>query len=177
MPLRPTDIAKMAVEKYIKENEIIPPPENLGAEFKQKRAGVFVTIEKKVQQTHQKELRGCIGTYLPTKENIVEEIISNAISAATQDPRFGPVQQEELPELSYSIYIIEKPEKISSKENLNPEIYGIIVKSGLKTGLLLPALENIRTIDEQLFYACQKAGINPENEKIEIYRFKAKKYQ
>lgn len=170
-------IAKEAVEKFIQENKIINPPDDIEERFKKERAGVFVTIKKTNPLTKKKELRGCIGTYLPTKENIVKETISNAISAATKDFRFGPIEKEELPFLSYIVYILSKPEKIFSPEELNPKKYGIIVKSGLKTGLLLPDLEGINSTNEQIFYACQKAGIDFQREPIEIYRFQVEKYK
>ena len=177
------ELAGSAVENYIKERKIILPPGNLPKEFLTKKSGVFVTIEK------EGKLRGCIGTYLATKENIAEEIISNAIAAAVEDYRFGPVQKEELPELSYTIYILNKPEivrdiqdlaKFSEEElrqaGLNPKKYGIIVKSGQKSGLLLPGLEGIDTAKQQISIAWQKAGIDQTKEKTTIYKFTAKKY-
>lgn len=169
-----TGLAKMAVENYIKEEKIIDIPENLPEKIKKERAGVFVTIEK------NGDLRGCVGTPIPTKKNIVEEIISNSISAATKDFRFGKIKEEELPKLSYTVYILEKLIKIVSTSELNPKEYGIIVKSlenPLKSGLLLPDLEEIKTKEEQVFFACHKAGINIKKEPIEIYKFKAKKYK
>lgn len=163
-------LAKEAVEAYIQEGKIILVPKKFPQEFLNQKAGVFVTIEKKG------ELRGCIGTYLPTKENIVKEVISNAITAATQDDRFGPVQKEELPDLSYTVYILSEPQPVKNFQELDPKKYGIIVKSGVKSGLLLPDLEGVETIEEQFFIACQKAGINPAHEPVAIYKFTAKKY-
>jgi len=171
-----TQIAKMAVENYIKEGKIIDVPKNVPERFKKEKAATFVTIEKKLPNSKEKELRGCIGTYLPTKENIAKEIISNAISAATKDFRFEEIKKEELPYLSYTVYILSKPQKVLSLEELNPKKYGIIVKSGFKTGLLLPDLKGINTKEEQIFYACQKAGIDPQKEVVEIYKFSAEKY-
>jgi len=195
-------LAKSAVENYVKGKKIIAPPEDLPEEFLKKKSGTFVTIEKKGR------LRGCIGTYLPTKENINEEIISNAIAAATEDYRFGSIQEEELAELSYTVYILNKPELVLTKEvsdppkfffekirraGLNPKKYGIIVKTAPisypngtdvmfnghtppKSGLLLPGLEGVDTIEQQLSIACQKGNIDPTNEKIIIYRFTVEKY-
>lgn len=179
-------LAKEAVENYIKEGKIISPPKNLPEEYSRK-AGAFVTIMK------DNQLRGCIGTYLPTKENIAQEIIRNAISAVVEDYRFSPVQEEELPFLSYSVYILGEPELIKdikkdptkfSKEELrraglNPEKFGIIVKTEdipLKSGLLLPDLEGIDTPEKQISIACRKGGIDPEKEAIIIYRFTVEKY-
>ncbi|MCD6147822.1 AmmeMemoRadiSam system protein A [bacterium] len=164
-------LARLAVEKYIKEKEITSPPSDLPKEFLEKKAGVFVTIEK------NGNLRACIGTYLPTKESIAEETIRNAIAAATEDWRFGPIQKEELPFLSYIVYILSPPEPVKEIKELDPKKYGIIVRSGLKTGLLLPDLEGVDTIEKQILIACQKAGIEPAKEKLSLYRFTAQKYR
>ena len=179
-------LAKKAVENYIKKREVIELPEGLPKDLTNKKAGVFVTIEK------NGKLRGCIGTYLPTKENIAKEIIYNAIAAATEDWRFGPIQREELNLLSYTVYILEKPELVKDLKELNPKKYGIIVKTTPitypngtdvvfnghfvpKSALLLPDLEGIDTVEKQISIACQKGGIDPLREKIIIYKFGAKK--
>ncbi len=180
-------LAKMAVENYVKEKKVIETPKDLPKEFLEKKSGTFITIEKEGQ------LRGCIGTYLATKENIAEEIISNAIAAATEDYRFGPIQEEELPYLSYAVYILNEPELVKSNQELNPKKYGIIVKtmpisSGSpdvifnghtvpKSGLLLPDLDGIDTVEQQISIACQKGGIDPKREKILIYKFTVEKYK
>jgi AmmeMemoRadiSam system protein A len=181
-------LAKKAVEEFVKGGKIIEPPKDLPEEFLKKKAGTFVTIKK------NGKLRGCIGTYLPTKENIAKEIISNAISAATEDYRFGPLQKEELAELSYTVYILSEPELVKDIKELDPKKYGIIVKTipitssqetevvfnghfSSKSGLLLPDLEGIETVEEQITIACQKAGIDPLKEKIIIYKFRVEKYQ
>lgn len=167
-----TKLAKLAVEKYITDGELINPPDNLPYIFFNKRAGSFVTIEQ------SGKLRGCIGTYLPTKENIAKEIIHNAVSAATQDFRFSQIKENELEQLSYSVYILEKPEKINGVSELDPIKYGVLVKSDIgKTGLLLPNLKGLNTREEQFEAACNKCGIIPSDEKVITYRFKAKKYE
>ncbi|HOE81323.1 MAG TPA: AMMECR1 family protein, partial [bacterium] len=101
------NLAKQAVETYITTKKIIKPPKNFPSAFLKKRAGVFVTIEEKDQ-----ELRGCIGTYLPVRNNIAEETIYNAIAAATEDYRFMPIQKSELPNLTYTVSILGQPEQI-----------------------------------------------------------------
>jgi len=164
-------LAKEAIENYIEKGEIISLSKDLPKELLTQKAGIFVTIMK------NGSLRGCIGTYMPTKENIAKEIIANAIAAAIEDYRFGPIQIQELPELSYSVYILNEPKLIKDIEELNPKKYGIIVKSGSKTGLLLPDLEEIDTIEKQISIACQKGGIHPGQEKISIYKFTVEKYQ
>lgn len=189
------ELAKEAVEKYIKEKEVIKPPDDLPEKFLTQKSGTFVTIEK------QGLLRGCIGTYLPTKENIAKEIISNAIAAAAEDYRFGLIQKEELPLLSYTVYILNEPELVKNLKELDPKKYGIIVKTvpiaysrprgkaanatdvvfnghlPYKSGLLLPDLEGVDTTEKQVSIACQKGRIDPSYDKIVIYRFTVKKYQ
>lgn len=194
-------LAKKAVETFIKEGKIISPPLDFPKEFLTKKSGTFVTIEK------NGKLRGCIGTYLSLRKNIAQEVISNAIAAATEDYRFGPVEKKELSSLSYIVYILSEPELVKNYNpptllslvckqaplsELNPKEYGIIVKTApitpsrnvmfnghfmAKTGLLLPDLKGIDTIEEQISIACQKGGIDPQREKILIYKFTVEKYQ
>jgi len=167
-------LAKKTVETYIKTGEIIRAEDNQIKGFSDRKAGVFITIEK------DGDLRGCIGTYLPTKDNIVEEVIQNAISASTEDYRFGPIQKEELPFLSYTVSILEKPELIKSIKELNPKKYGVIIKTldyPQKSALLLPDLDGVDTIEQQISITCQKGNIDPSKEKTIIYRFKIKKYE
>lgn len=184
------NLAKQAVETYIKERRIISSFPDLPEEFLNKQAGVFVTIE------NHGNLRGCIGTYLPARENIAQEIICNAIAAATEDYRFSPIKKNELSELSYTVYVLNPPELVKDIKELDPKKYGIIVKSGkimpgsdvifnpapsiqIKSGLLLPGLDGIETVEQQINIACQKAGINLEREKeeITIYKFTVEKYE
>ena len=133
------------------------------------RAGVFVSIKK------FGELRGCIGTFEPTRANVAEEIINNAISSATQDPRFPPVNAAELPHLSYSVDILTKPEPVEDKSQLDPKRYGVIVESGGRKGLLLPDLEGVDTVEQQIDICRLKAGISPD-EPIKLYRFEVRRY-
>ena len=165
------NLAKLAVETFVRENKIISPPRSLPNDFFKNKAGVFVTIYKNGQ------LRGCVGTYLPTQENIAKEIISSAVFAA-QDPRFLPIAKDELGSLSYEVSILSKPEPIKSLAELDPKKYGVLVKaaSSGKSGLLLPDLEGVDTIEKQIAIACQKAGIDPEKEEFSIYKFSTKKY-
>ncbi len=162
-------LAKQTVEQYVREKKIISLPAELTPEMSQK-AGVFVSLKKKDQ------LRGCIGTFSDTTENVACEIIQNAISAATQDPRFPPVSTGELSDLEYSVDVLTAPEKISGKKLLDPKKYGVIVKSGERRGLLLPDLEGVDSVDEQISIASMKAGIYL-GEPIELYRFEVKRYK
>jgi MEMO1 family protein len=129
------------------------------------RAGIFVSLKK------QGELRGCIGTTAPTTPSIVDEIIQNAISAATRDPRFNPVTADELPDLTISVDVLGQPERVESKNDLDPSRYGVIVRKGMRSGLLLPDLDGVDTVDEQWAIVCRKAGISPDSvESIERFR-------
>ena len=161
-------LAKEAVEKYVQGKEIARP-RRLTPEMKE-RAGVFVSIKKRGI------LRGCIGTFEPTKPNVAEEIVFNAISSATRDPRFPPVTPNELPELSYSVDILTKPEPVASKSELDPKKYGVLVEHQGKRGLLLPDLEGVDTVEQQIEIACAKAGISPDDP-VKLYRFQVRRYK
>ncbi|MCL6635357.1 MAG: AmmeMemoRadiSam system protein A, partial [Peptococcaceae bacterium] len=153
---------------YVKSGRV-PEPGNVPPEF-QKEAGVFVSIKK------HGELRGCIGTVEPTRDSIAREVIMNAISAGTRDPRFFPVQEGELDDLEYSVDVLLPPEPAGGFEDLDPEKYGVIVRSGRRQGLLLPDLEGIDTPEEQVAVARQKAGIGP-GEPVELMRFEVVRYR
>lgn len=164
----PVALARRALETYIQEEKTIKPPEQM-AGFMLKRAGVFVSIKKHGQ------LRGCIGTIEPTQKNMAEEIIQNALSAGTRDPRFNSVSKGELKDLTYSVDMLHPPEAISGLEELDPKKYGVIVRNGHKSGLLLPNLEGIDTPREQVEIARQKAGIRT-GESIKLERFEVVRY-
>ncbi len=165
-------LAKTAAEKYVKTRKIIDVPSNLPPEFYEKKFGVFVSIH------NNKELRGCIGTYLPVHENLAEEIIMNAIAACSRDNRFEPINIEEFGDLLFEVSLLNAPEKISELKELDSEKYGVIVRCpDGRCGLLLPNLEGVESVEHQLSIACQKAGINPNRDNdIEIEKFEVKKY-
>jgi AmmeMemoRadiSam system protein A len=163
-------LARMALEAYVKEGKTIKPPEGIPHGMLESKAGAFVTIKKKGS------LRGCIGTIYPTRKNIAEEIIYNAISAGTRDPRFHPVNEEELVQLIYSVDIMGEPEPIDSILDLDAQKYGVIVRSGNRSGLLLPNIEGVDTPEEQVSIALQKAGIR-HHEKYTMERFEVKRYK
>ena len=165
LPVDPyIELAKNTINTYIKEKKIIELPKDTSKELLEKRTGVFVSIHKKGY------LRGCIGTILPVTKCVGEEIINNAISAATHDPRFNPVKEEELGDLEINVDVLTTPEDIKNSSELDPKKYGVIVTSGYKRGVLLPDLEGVDTIDEQISIAKEKAGIN-DNEEIKLQRF------
>ena len=164
------NLAKKTIETYIKDNKKIEVPNNLSSELLNKKAGVFVSIHK------LGKLRGCIGTFLPITNSIAEEIINNAISAATHDPRFSAVTKDELKYLEINVDVLSKPEPIDSLEQLNPKKYGVIVTNGNRKGLLLPNLDGIDTVDEQIAIAKSKAGIL-KNEVVSLERFEVVRHE
>jgi len=163
-----TRLAREAVENYIRKGKVIKPEKLTPAMRKQ--AGVFVSIHKRGG------LRGCIGTFEPQQENVAQEIIINAISSATRDPRFPPVAPVELKDLEYSVDVLTRPRPVADKDRLDPKKYGVIAECGLRRGLLLPDLEGVDSVDEQIDICCQKAGIMP-NEPVNLYRFQVKRYK
>lgn len=163
-------LARLALEEYVRNKKILDIPDWLPDELLKEKAGVFVSIKK------QGQLRGCIGTISPTRENVAEEIIYNAISSGTRDGRFDPVEIEELDKLIYSVDILKEPEPITSINELDTEKYGVIVRYGYRTGLLLPNLEGINTPKKQVEIALQKAGIKP-HERFEMERFEVVRYK
>ena len=160
--LRLNDI-NATVDQALSESSAADP-ESVRNELLNKRAGAFVSLHKDGQ------LRGCIGTILPVTGCVAEELIRNAVSAATEDPRFSPVTPEEVPFLEYSVDVLGEPEDIESKEALDVKRYGVIVTSGYKRGLLLPDLDGVDTVDEQIAIASRKAGIRP-GEPVTLQRF------
>ncbi len=164
----PVKLARDALENYVRDKKVIQAVE-LTPEMKEK-AGVFVCIKK------GGELRGCIGTFEPCQDNVADEIIANAISTAMHDPRFEAVQVSELRELDYTVDILTRPEPVSGKEFLDPTKYGVIVESGFRRGLLLPDLEGVDTVDDQIDICRQKGGIAPD-EPVKLYRFEVRRYK
>lgn len=162
-------LAREALETYLKDGRIISVPPDLSPEFRRAR-GVFVSLKKNGQ------LRGCIGTVEPASDSVAEETISNALEAGLKDPRFNPVEKNELAEITYSVDVLEPPEPAASLAQLDPRTYGVIVKSGRRKGLLLPDLEGVDTSEKQVEIAKEKAGIRP-HEKYELARFKVVRYR
>jgi AmmeMemoRadiSam system protein A len=160
-------LARQTIETYLKEKEIISPPPALTAEM-QERAGVFVSLHRGGR------LRGCIGTFAPTTENVAQEVIRNAIESSTRDPRFAPMTKNELEGLEISVDVLTEPEAVASKQGLDPTCYGCIVKAGARRGLLLPDLEGVNTAEEQIAICRRKAGIG-EDEPVELFRFKVRR--
>ena len=163
------ELARKTIENYVREKRTVKPPEELVPEM-QGRAGTFVSLHDS-----RGNLRGCIGTIEPQQPTVAQEVIQNAISAATRDPRFPPVQPEELDGLDIKVDVLTEPEPIDSLDQLDPRRYGIIVESGWRRGLLLPDLEGVDTVEQQVDIAMRKAGIR-SGEPIKLYRFEVKRY-
>lgn len=157
-------LARKTIENYIRTGSIISLPEKLPKEMYAHRAGVFVSIKK------EGRLRGCIGTLQATQPSIAEEILHNAISAAVNDPRFSPIEPEELDRLTISVDVLGETEKIESPSQLDVKRYGVVVTSAHKRGLLLPNLEGVDTEADQIAIAKRKAGIG-EEEEFHLERF------
>lgn len=156
-----------AIETYVKSGVVMALPKSPPEELKAQR-GVFVSIKK------FGNLRGCIGTIRPARDNLAEEIISNAISAATKDPRFEPVTEEELDKLEVSVDVLTEPEPVKDIAELDPRRFGVIVSKGFRQGVLLPDI-GVETVAEQLEISRHKAGIMPEEE-VDIYKFEVVRY-
>ena len=157
-------LARKTIENYVRTGEAIAVPDGLPGEMYSQKAGVFVSVKE------NGSLRGCIGTICAVQTSVAEEIIANAISAACRDPRFLPIRQEELDELTISVDVLGDTEAVDSPDKLDVRRYGVIVTSGCKRGLLLPNLDGVDTIEEQIAIARRKAGIG-ENEDITLERF------
>ncbi len=158
------NLARASLEHYIRHNKPLSIPRDLPREMTSEKAGVFVSIRK------DGRLRGCIGTIRPTTSSVAKEIIENAISAGTRDYRFSPIKERELSRLEYSVDVLMPPEDIDSEDRLDVTKYGVIVRSGHRSGLLLPNLDGIDTIEEQVRIARQKAGIR-DGESYTLQRF------
>ena len=163
-------LARASVESWVLRRKRLPVPEDLPAEMLSSRAGAFVSIHKNGQ------LRGCIGTIAPTEDCVAEEIVANGISACSRDPRFRPIAAEELKYLEISVDVLGEPEPVASPAELDVKRYGVIVSCGHKRGLLLPDLEGVDTVEDQIDIARRKGGIG-EHEPYSLQRFEVVRHQ
>jgi hypothetical protein len=164
------ELAKKTVEEFITTGT----PPSLSGEAPpdmQQKAGVFVCLKSCGQ------LRGCVGTFLPATGSIYHEIMRNAVAAAVEDSRFQPVRPHELTGLSYTVDVLSPPEEVADLSELDPKKYGIIVAKGQKKGLLLPDLDGVDTVESQVRITKMKAGIDPQETDVEIYRFTVSRYK
>ena len=157
-------LARESAEYFVKNGQELELPSWVPEELLKTRAGAFVSVHK------FGALRGCIGTIAATKENLALEIIHNAVSAVSEDPRFEPVTEDELKYLDINVDVLGEAEKISSPAELDVKKYGVIVQSGYKRGLLLPDLDGVDTVEQQISIAKRKGGIAP-GEDVDLFRF------
>ena len=163
-------LARISLETYTTTGKYAKMPGDLSEELTKKKAGVFVSLKK------HGSLRGCIGTISPVTESIAKEILRNAVSAGAEDPRFPPVTEEELSELVYSVDVLAEAEPIKTMSDLDVERYGVIVTAGRKRGLLLPHLEGVDSVEQQVSIARKKAGIF-DHETIALERFEVVRHK
>lgn len=164
-------LARRTVETFVREGRVVELPQASDESLLREPSACFVSIK-----TEEGDLRGCIGTIEPTRPSLAEELIANAISAATRDPRFLPVTPDELPHLRFSVDVLSAPEP-ARLEDLDPTTYGVIVtdESGRQRGLLLPAIEGVETVAQQVAIAARKAGLRPDAA-LKLYRFRVKRF-
>ena len=169
--LSPQELARLAVETFILAGRLIEPPTD-PQDILATRAGAFVTL-----RSSDGRLRGCIGTIEPARATVAEEIIENAIRAATRDPRFPAVSPIELPTLRYGVDILSPPEPARGPEDLDPWIYGVIIETldGARRGLLLPRIEGLESVEEQWQAVHLKAGITPGTP-VRVERFSVTRF-
>jgi AmmeMemoRadiSam system protein A len=162
-------LAKEAIEAWVRQRVIARPAMGLTEGLPQ-RGGIFVSIK-----TRDGLLRGCVGTVEATQDDLLQEVVRSAIDAASRDPRFPPITLDELNDLVYSVDVLSPPELVAGLDQLNPRRYGVIAKQGKRRGLLLPDIEGVDTIEQQVSIAKAKAGIEPD-EPADLYRFEVKRY-
>lgn len=162
-------LARASYECYVRTGRVLKRPDGLPDALLIRRAGVFVSLHTRG------ELRGCIGTIAPTAACVADEIIRNAVSAAAHDPRFLPVREDELDGIVCSVDVLEEPQDIDSPSQLDVREYGVIVSRGGRRGLLLPNLDGVDTVADQIAIARRKAGIGPD-EPVRLQRFRVVRY-
>ena len=164
-------LARKALEEYMPKHIPIKVPKGLPEEMLKQKAGVFVSLKK------EGRLRGCIGTIAATTASIAEEIIQNAVSAGMDDPRFPEIRPEELLELEYSVDVLGAAEVVTSLDQLDVKKYGLILTKGKKRGLLLPNLEGVDTVEQQIEITRQKAGIREDEQDVRMERFEVVRHR
>ena len=162
-------LARESAEYFVENGKMMKVPDWVPDELRGSRAGAFVSIHKFGR------LRGCVGTFLPVTDSLAQEIVRNAVSAVSEDNRFDPVEEEELPWLDINVDVLSEPEQISSEDQLDVKKYGVIVECGRRRGLLLPDLDGVDTVEQQISIAMRKGGIAPGSS-INLYRFEVKRH-
>jgi len=163
-------LARQAIEAYVREGTVVrsaPPTDG-----DRLRAGTFVSLH-----LPDGSLRGCMGTTEPQRESVEEEVVANAINAATRDPRFHPVGDQELADLDISVDVLGPAEEVEGLEAMDPARYGMVVRTlDGRQALLLPDLEGVDTAEQQLRIVCRKGSIDPENDQYRMFRFEVERH-
>ena len=159
-------LGREAIETYLRSRRLIDPPAPIPAEL-QSPSAVFVTLRK------DGELRGCVGSVRPTEATAAHELIRYAVASAVRDPRFDPVRLDEVSALTIKVQLLDMPEPVANIAELDPHVYGVIVRRGDRQALLLPDIEGIETPEQQVVAACQKAGID-RHAPLELERFRTR---
>lgn len=162
-------LAREAVERYVRTGLAAEPPSDLAPELRHP-SGAFVTLRVRGR------LRGCVGTVAPARADVAREIVASAIAAACTDPRFPPVQPDELDVLEYEVDIVERLEAVKDVTALEPRLYGILVEAEGRRGVLLPDLPGVDTAEQQVAIAVSKAGLPPEA-KVQLHRFRVRRFR
>ena len=167
-------LARVTVERLLNREALPVSGADVdgAAELWNMERACFVSIK-----TLTGSLRGCIGTILPTQSGLDLEIIGNAVVASTRDPRFPPMTSPELKEVTFSVDVLSLPEPVSDRGQLDPSVWGVIVSQGMRRGVLLPDLEGVDTVEEQLGIAARKAGIGKLDSGVTIERFRVDRYK
>lgn len=161
-------LALEAVRYFLNTGKPLPYPQNLSKEFHEGSA-VFVSIKK------DHKLRGCVGSITPQTKSLGSEIIRNAVSAATKDPRFPPISKLELANLTFSVDVLTPLESVKEISELDPKKYGLVIRQGSKSGLLLPDLDGVKTVERQVEICKNKAGI-AQSESVTMFRFQVNRH-
>jgi len=163
-------LAREAIEAYVREGKVIQP--SVPSAGKSLQAGTFVSLHRP-----DGALRGCIGTIEPQTGSVEEEVIANAVSAATADPRFYPLKEDELADIDISVDVLGPAEEVVDRDELDPKRYGIIIRSlDGRRALLLPDLEGVQTVEQQVNITCRKGSIDPDKDEYRIYRFEVERH-
>jgi len=120
--------------------------------------GAFVTLH---QRGH---LRGCIGRVV-TLDPLATVVAECAAGAATQDPRFAPLQPQDVQELEIEISVLSHPRQIAAPGELQPGIHGLLITRGRNRGILLPQVAEKHKWSREQFLeqTCRKAGLRPDD--------------
>ncbi|MDQ6709707.1 MAG: AmmeMemoRadiSam system protein A [Candidatus Dormibacteraeota bacterium] len=162
------ELGRRAIATYLREGRLIDPPDVVPIDLR-KPSAAFVTLRK------AGELRGCMGSLVPTEASAIREIIRYAVASAIRDPRFEPVAPVEVPALTLSAQLLDPPEPIADAKSLDPAVFGVIVRQWDRQALLLPGIKGIVTADEQIAAACEKAGID-RRAPVRLERFRTRTF-